>query len=73
MLTLLFCVAVIWVTIKLCVLGVKAAWGLTKVLCTILFFPAILIGLFLIGFVYIAIPLLLVVGICSLIIGAVTA
>lgn len=67
MLTIIFYATVIWVTFKLLVLGVKAAWGLAKVFLTVLLFPLFVIGLFLMGMVYIAIGILVVAGIISLV------
>lgn len=71
MLTLIFYAAVIWVTIKLLVLGVKAAWGLAKIFMTVLLFPVIVIGLFLAGLIYVAIMVLIIAGIVSLLSNAV--
>lgn len=71
MLTLIFYAAVIWVTIKLLVLGVKAAWGLAKIFMTVLLFPVIVIGLFLAGLIYVAIMVLIIAGIISLLSNAV--
>ena len=65
MLTIMFFVAVVWVTFKLLVIGIKAAWGIAKVFLTVLLFPMIVIGLFLGGLVYIAILILIVGGIVS--------
>lgn len=66
MLTILFYAAVIWVTLKLLALGVKAAWGLAKVFITVLLFPLIVIGLFLVGLIYVAIFILIIAGLISL-------
>ena len=41
-------------------IAVKAAWGLLKVLLFILFLPAILVVLFVVGLVKLAIPLLVI-------------
>lgn len=45
----------------------RLAWGVTKVLFAIVFFPVILVGLAFTGFIYISIILLVIVGIISLI------
>ncbi len=60
MLSVIFVIAVILVTFKLLVGGIKAAWGIAKVLCTLFFFPALVIGLFVVGLVYIAVPILII-------------
>ena len=48
----------------------RATWGLTKILFSIVFLPLILIGLVFGGLLYIAFPVLLVVGLVSLIANA---
>ena len=66
MLSLLFAFCMIWVIGKFLIFGVKASWGIMKLLCTVVFFPVILIGLVVGGLLYIAFPLLIVVGIIAL-------
>lgn len=73
MLTIIFVVALIWVAWKMLVLGIKAAWGIAKVLCTVLLLPAFLFGLMCVGLLYIALPILVIVGIVALIGGAIEA
>lgn len=65
MLTIIFIIALIWVAWKMLVLGIKAAWGIAKILCTVLLLPAFIFGLLCVGLVYIAIPILIIVGICA--------
>lgn len=65
MVGILFCIAVIFVTFKLLVAGVQAAWGIAKVLCTLFLFPAFVIGLFMVGLVYVAVPILIIGAIGS--------
>ena len=43
----------------------RATWGITKIFFTLVFFPLILIGLVAAGFLYIALPILLIVGIIT--------
>ena len=45
MLSLLFAFCMIWFIGKFLIFGVKASWGIMKLLCTVVFFPVILIGL----------------------------
>ena len=66
MLALLFTICMIWFVGKFVVFGLKASWGIMKLLCTVIFFPVILIGMVLGGLTYIAFPLLIVGGIIAL-------
>ena len=52
---------------KFFIFGVKASWGIMKLLCTVIFFPVILIGMVVGGLMYIAFPLLIVGGIIALV------
>ena len=69
MLTLLFTICMIWFIGKFFIFGLKASWGILKLLCTVAFFPVILIGMVVGGLVYIAFPLLLIGGIIGLIVS----
>ncbi len=69
MITLIFSVLLISVIVELLVLSVKLVWNIGKVLCCVIFFPLILIGLALSGMIVLAIPILLAVGIISLVMG----
>ncbi|HPX70695.1 MAG TPA: hypothetical protein PLO47_03065 [Bacillota bacterium] len=51
----LFVCGVIWIVIKLVCFGIKAAWGITKLMFSALFLPMVLIALFVCGFKYLAI------------------
>ena len=44
MLALLFTICMIWFVGKFVVFGLKASWGIMKLLCTVIFFPVILYG-----------------------------
>ena len=66
MLSLLFTICMIWFVGKLFAFGLKASWGIMKLLCTVIFFPVILIGMVLGGLMYIAFALLIVGGIVAL-------
>ena len=66
MLTLLFIVCMFGVYGKLFCFGIKAAWGISKFVLTIVFLPLLLIGMLAGGLLYLALPILLVVGIISL-------
>ena len=69
MLTLLFTICMIWFIGKFFIFGLKASCGILKLLCTVVFFPVILIGMVVGGLVYIAFPLLLIGGIIGLIVS----
>ena len=71
MLTLVFICLMIGVFGKLIGLAFKMTWGITKVLFTLVFLPFVLIALTIGGLVTIALPLVVVVGIISLVCGAV--
>ena len=66
MLNLLFAILMIMVFGKLIGFAIRAAWGISKVIVTLVFFPLILIGLVLGGLIYLALPILLVVGLVTL-------
>lgn len=67
MLSLLFTICMLWVFGKLFFLGIKAAWGISKFLLTIVLLPVFLIGLVIGGLIYIAFPILIVVGIVAMV------
>lgn len=67
MLSLLFAICMIWIFGKLLVFGIKAAWGISKLLVTFVLLPLVLIGMVIGGLIYIAFPILIVVGIVALI------
>lgn len=67
MITILFWVLMIAVFGRLLGLAIRMAWGLTKMICFFLFLPLILIVLVFVGLIYLAIPLLLIIGIVSLV------
>ena len=65
MLTLLFIFLLFVVFGKLLALSIKATWGITKIIFTLVCLPVILIVLVLGGLIYIALPILIIVGIVS--------
>ena len=67
MLLLLFTICMIWISGKLFIFGVKAAWGISKLLLTVVFLPLILIGMVIGGLMSIAFPILIIVGIVALV------
>ena len=67
MITLIFIILMIMVFGKLLIWSIKAAWGITKRLFTVVFLPIVLIALALSGAIYIAIVLLIIGGIVTLV------
>ena len=54
---------------KLILFAFKATWGIFKVLMYVVFLPLILVGMVCGGLLYLAFPVLLVVGLVSLVAG----
>ena len=69
MLTLIFTILMFVVFGKLVLLAIKATWGITKVLFSLVFLPIILVLLVAGGLIYIALPVLAIVGIVVLLTG----
>ena len=67
MLELVFIILMFLIFGKMIVFVVKAAWGISKIVCTIVFLPLFLVGMVFAGLIGIALPILLVVGVVSLI------
>lgn len=67
MLSILFAICMIWVFGKLLFFGIRAAWGISKFLVTIVLLPLTLIGMVIGGLINIAFPILIVVGIVALV------
>ena len=65
MLSILFVICMLLVFGRLLVFGIKATWGIAKILCSIVLLPVILIALVFGGLIYIAFPILIIVGIIS--------
>lgn len=67
MLTILFWILMFMTFGKILKFAIKAAWGITKIMVSLVFLPITLIFLVLQGLLILALPILLVVGIISLI------
>lgn len=65
MLSLLFAICMIWIFGKLFFFGLKAIWGITKFLVTIVLLPLVLIIMAVSGLFYIAFVILIVGGIAA--------
>ncbi len=68
MLTLIFMILMVAIFGKMIGFAIKAAWGISKIVCMVVLLPLFLVGLVLVGLIKIALPVLLVVGIVSLLI-----
>lgn len=67
MLTLLFIICMFGIFGKLFCFGMKAAWGISKFILTIVFLPVILIVMVAGGLISLALPILLIISIVALI------
>ena len=63
----LFTILMIVVFAKMIGFAIKAAWGLAKIFFGLIFLPAIMIGLAVAGFVGLALPILVIIGIVMLV------
>lgn len=66
MVTIVFFILMLMIFGKLLIFGIKAAWGISKFLLTVVLLPVILIGLVIGGLFSVALPILLVIGVVSL-------
>jgi hypothetical protein len=64
---LLFSVMMISVFGRLIIWGIRAAWGIGKMIFSLIFLPIVLIGLACTGMIYIALVVLIICGIVTLI------
>ena len=71
MLEILFAIGMLLVFGRLFFFGIRVSWGIMRILFTIVFFPVILVGMVLGGLLYLAIPILLIVGIITFVIAKV--
>ena len=66
---ILFMIGIVWLCWKLIKLALKAAWGITKILLFIVVFPIVLVLLAIGGFIFIALPLLVIGAVAAAIFG----
>lgn len=71
MFTLLFVILLFVVIGKILILAIKAAWGISKIILSVIVFPIVLIALVLTGFLSVAMVILLTVGIIAFVGGLV--
>ena len=68
MLTAIYCIVSIWVFFKLMGVVLKATWGLTKCIIGLIFWPVVIV-VALLGLMWIAIPILIIIGIATTIVA----
>ena len=66
MLGILFFIVMILIFGNMMMFAIKMAWGITKVLGTLVFLPVFLIVLVLVGLLKLAFPILVIIGVISL-------
>ena len=65
MLTIIFSIALIYVGIKMLVWGIKATWGIAKIIAFVVLLPVILAGLAVSGLFMLALGLVIVMAVVS--------
>lgn len=65
MLTAIFYVALIYVAIRMLVWGIKAAWGIAKIVAFVVLLPVMIVGLAIAGMFMLAIGLLVIAVVLS--------
>ena len=65
MIDLIFTIAMLIVFGKLLILALKCAWSITKIICTIILLPLLLVLLVFAGMFYVAAILLVIVGVLA--------
>lgn len=66
MLTLIFIVLILAVFGKLLAFAIKATWGITKIVFTVVLFPLVLIAMVFAGLFAFVLPILIIVGLISM-------
>lgn len=64
--TILFSILLLMVFGKILVFAVKAAWGVSKIVVSLVLLPISLVGLVFAGLMQLALPLLVIIGVISL-------
>lgn len=67
MLSFLFTILMIMVFGKILLFALRATWGITKILFSVVFLPFVLVFLVLQGLIFIALPVLVIIGLISLV------
>lgn len=67
MLNFLFTILMIMIFGKILLFALRATWGITKILFSVVFLPFVLVFLVLQGLIFIALPVLVIIGLISLV------
>ena len=62
----LFMILMFYIFGKLFFFGIRAAWGISKFVLMVVFFPVILLGMLVVGLVKLAFPLLIIFGVIAM-------
>ena len=65
MLTIIFYIALFYVAIRMLVWGIKAAWGIAKIIAFVVLLPVLIIGLAMAGMFMLALGLIVVTAIMA--------
>ena len=68
MLTLLFVILLIGLFGRFLFWGIRAAWSVGTFLLILVFLPVILIGMVILGFLYYVLPLLIIIGVITMVV-----
>ena len=68
MLSLIFIILMFVVFGKILWFAIKAAWGMSKIVCSVVLLPLLLLGMLIIGLVKLALPIILIIGVISLLV-----
>ena len=66
MITMMFCLLMLMVFGRVLWFAIQATWSITKIILCVFVLPVILVTLALAGLLYIAFPLLIIIGLFSL-------
>ena len=66
MLSLIFWIMMLLIFGNVLMFAIKAAWGISKVICTVVLLPLVLVVMVLAGLIKLAFPILAVIGFISL-------
>ena len=65
MLSLIFWIMMLLIFGNVLMFAIKAAWGISKVICTVVLLPLVLVVMVLVGLIKLAFPILAVIGLIS--------
>ncbi len=73
MLTIIFYIALIYVAIRMLIWGIKAAWGIAKIIAFVVLLPVLIIGLAMAGMFMLALGVVVVTAIIATVGGLIFA